>query len=124
MNIYLSNLSPIFTFFIILSHFLLYNEISKIPRAYSILHSGVGFFVSLFVCFCFLELHLQHMEVPRLGIKLELQLPAYTTATATWNPSHVCKLRHSSQQHQILNLLSEARDQTHILLEISQVHFP
>ena len=24
--------------------------------------------------------HLQHMEVPWLGVKLELQLPAYTTA--------------------------------------------
>ena len=31
----------------------------------------------------FLEFHLWHMEVPRLGIELELQLPAYTTATAT-----------------------------------------
>ena len=36
------------------------------------------------VCFVlFLELHLQHMEVPRLGVESELQLPAYTTATAT-----------------------------------------
>ena len=33
-------------------------------------------------------LHLQHMEVPRLGAELELQLPAYTTATATWDLSH------------------------------------
>ena len=36
-----------------------------------------------------LELHLWHMEVPRLGIELELQLPAYTTATATPDPSHI-----------------------------------
>ena len=38
----------------------------------------------------FSGLHLQHMEVPRLGVKSELQLPAYTTAyataTATQNP--------------------------------------
>jgi len=34
----------------------------------------------------FLGLHLWHMEVPRLGVKLELQLPAYTTATATLDP--------------------------------------
>ena len=27
------------------------------------------------------------MEVPRLGIKLELQLPAYATAYATWDLS-------------------------------------
>ena len=30
------------------------------------------------------------MEVPRLGVELELQLPAYTTATATWDPSRTC----------------------------------
>ena len=37
-----------------------------------------------FVCVClfvFLGLHPWHMEVPRLGVKSELQLPAYTTAT-------------------------------------------
>ena len=28
------------------------------------------------------------MEVPRLGVELELQLPAY--ATAMWDPSGVC----------------------------------
>ena len=30
------------------------------------------------------------MEVPRPGVKSELQLPAYTTATATWDLSQVC----------------------------------
>ena len=34
----------------------------------------------------------------QLRIKLELQLPAYTTATATPYPSHVCELHHSSLQ--------------------------
>ena len=37
----------------------------------------------LFFSLFFLGPHLQHMEVPRLGLELELQLPAYTTATAT-----------------------------------------
>ena len=32
--------------------------------------------------FVFLGLHLWHMEVSRLGVHLELQLPAHTTATA------------------------------------------
>ena len=41
------------------------------------------FFFCLFV---FLGLHRQHMEVPRLGVELELQLPACTTATATPDP--------------------------------------
>ena len=52
------------------------------------------------------------MEVPRLGVELELQLLAYATATATQDPNHVCDLHHSSQQHRILNPLSEARDRT------------
>ena len=63
------------------------------------------------------------MEVPRLGVKSELQLPAYITATATWDPSLVCDLHHSSRQHQILNLLSKARDRTCILLDTSQIPF-
>ena len=49
-------------------------------------------------------------EVPRLGVLLELQLLAYTTATATPDPSLVCDSYHSSQQHWILNPLNEARD--------------
>ena len=57
------------------------------------------------------------MEVPRLGIELELQLLAYTTATATEDLSHVCDLHHSSRQHQILNPLSEAKDQTCVLMD-------
>ena len=56
-----------------------------------------------------------HMQVPRLGAKLELQLLAYTTATATWDLSHVCNLHHSSRQRRILNPLSKGRNQTCIL---------
>ena len=52
--------------------------------------------------FCFLGPHLQHTEVPRLGVKLELQLLAY--ATATWDPSHIYDLHHSH---------SNARSLTH-----------
>ena len=67
--------------------------------------------VKLFFSF-FLWLHLLHTEVPGPGVRLELQLPAYTIATASQDPSHVCDLYHSSQQCRILNLLSEARDWT------------
>ena len=62
------------------------------------------------------------MEIPRLGIELELQLPATAIATATQDLSHVCTLYHSSQQHQILNSLRKARDQTHILMDARWVH--
>ena len=60
--------------------------------------------------------HLWHMEVPRLGVPSKLQLPAYSTATARWDPSRICDLHHSSGQRQILNPLSEARNQTHNLM--------
>ena len=42
----------------------------------------------LFFFFVFLGLHLWHMDIPTLGVKSELQLPAYTTATAMLDPSH------------------------------------
>ena len=69
-------------------------------------------FLLLFSIFFFLGPHPSHMEVPRLGVERELQLPAYTTATVTRDPSHVCNLHHSLRQHRILNPLSEARDRT------------
>ena len=61
----------------------------------------LGFFVFVFV---FLGLHPQHMDVPRLGVKSELQLPAYTTATDS-NMGSGCayNLHCSSWQRQILN---------------------
>ena len=57
------------------------------------------------------------MEVPKLVVEWELQPPAYTTTTP--NPSHVCDLHHSSWQCWFLNPLSEARDQTCILMDTS-----
>ena len=64
-----------------------------------------------------------HMEIPRLGFKLEPQLPDYATATATPDPSHVLNLHHSSGQHQILKPLSEARDRTRNPIVPSQICF-
>ena len=64
------------------------------------------------------------MEVPRLGVESELQLPGYTTAMTTQELSHICNLHHSLQPHQILNPLSKARDQTQILMDTSPVLDP
>ena len=68
-------------------------------------------------------LHPQHMEVPRLGGKSELQLPVYTTVTGIQELSHIYNLHCSLQPCQILNPLSEARDQTCILIHGHYVRF-
>ena len=47
-------------------------------------------FLLIYIFFFFLGLHPRHMEVLRLGIELELQLPAYTAATAMPDLSHIC----------------------------------
>ena len=51
-----------------------------------------------FFFFFFFGPQVQHMEVPRLGVELELQLLAYTAAIAMPDTSHVCSLHHSSRQ--------------------------
>ena len=60
--------------------------------------------------FLFLGLYLQHTGTPKLGVESELQLPTYTTATATPDLCGNCKLHRNFWQHQILNPLREARD--------------
>ena len=71
----------------------------------------------------FLGLYPQHMEVPSLGVELELWLLAYTRATATPDPSCICDLDHSSWQHWILNPLSKAKERTRILMDTSRVYY-
>ena len=73
--------------------------------------------------FCFLGLNPQHMEIPRLGVESEVQLPACTTGTATPDPSSVCDLHHSSRQCQIPDPLSEASHRTHGLMDTIRIHF-
>lgn len=58
----------------------------------------------------------------QLGVELELQLQGYGTATAMWDLSHVFDLHHRSQQFGILNPLSEATDQTQVLVDTCQIH--
>ena len=76
--------------------------------------------VNIFFFWCFLGLHLRHMEIPRLGVQSELQLLAYATATAKWDLSLVHHIHHSSQQCQILNSLIEARGRTCVLMDASR----
>ena len=83
------------------------------PKIMKRLCLGFLFFGGFFF-FAFLGLHPQHMEIPRLRVLL---------ATAMKDPGHICDLHHSSQQHQILNPLGEAMDQTHNLMVTSRIRF-
>ena len=78
----------------------------------------LGKVIFYFILFLFLWPHPRHMEVPTLGVKSELQLRAFATATAMPGPSRVYDLHSSSL---ILNPLSEARDGPLILMDASQV---
>ena len=60
------------------------------------LSSHLPSFLSLFRATPVTYFHIA--RVPRLRVESELQLLAYTTATATQDPSHVCDLYWSSQQ--------------------------
>ena len=95
--------------------------IFHIQSSLSLFLSFLSFFFFFF--FFFLAPHLQHTEFPRLGLKSELQLLTYTTATAMPDPSPIFDLHHSPQQRRILNPLREAKDQIHILMDTSWVCF-
>ena len=131
-----------YSLFTMLCQFLLYSKVTQsyiyihsfsyylpswfIPRDHSSLCCRVGLhclsiLLLLLSFFFFLGPHVQHMEVLQLGVELELQLPAYSTAMATPDLSHACNLHPSSWQGWILNPLREARDQTHILVITSWV---
>ena len=78
---------------------------------------------SLYLLFFFLWLFQAApwpMEVPRLGVKSELYLPVYATATAMQDPSCICDLHWSSRQCRILNPMSEARDRTRVLKDTNR----
>ena len=93
-----------------------------IPRFFSSLVCNLHtlfLFLRVEYIFLFLGLHLQHMEVPRLGVESELHLLVY--ATATPDLSCICDLHQRLKQCHILNPLSKARDRTPILMDTNQV---
>ena len=72
-----------------------------------------GFFVGFFGLFVF--------KGQRLGVKLKLQLMAYTKATQHQIRAVSATHTAAHRQHQILNPLSKARDQTCIPMDTSGV---
>ena len=87
------------------------------------LHYVLFFFATFPFFFCTLGLHAWYMEIPGLGVQSELQPLAYTTATATQDPSCIWDLHWSSWQCWILNPLSKARDWSCNLMVTSQICF-
>ena len=83
----------------------------------NLVKSQIGTSTRWFFFFCLLGPHPPHIRV-----QSELQLLAYARATAMQDPSHICSLHNTSWQCWILNPLSEAREQTRILMDASQVH--
>ena len=78
--------------------------------------------LSFFLSFFILGPHPWHTEVPSLRVEWEIQLPAYATAIAMPDWSHICNLQSScSLQHSrwMLNPLLEARERTLILKDTS-----
>ena len=88
--------------------FLLYAIVLLVVNSVAV-YLSYSFSTRIFLC-VILGPHPWHMEVPRLRVESELQLPAYTTATAMQDASRVCNLHHSSWQCRVLNPLSNARD--------------
>ena len=88
-------------------------------------HTQAHHIFSLFIFFFWLfsGLHQWHTEIPKLGVKSELQPQAYATTTAMPGLSHVCNPQHSSWQWKILKPLSEARDLSCVLTDTSQICF-
>ena len=89
---------------------------------YAHAHSHTAYLLRMFgfFCFCFFVFLGLHVQVPRLGVQLELQLLAYTTAMATPDLS-VCHLYHNSRQRWIPNPLNKDRDPTCVLMDASWV---
>ena len=81
------------------------------------IYTDIFFFLSLFLSLQ--GPHPRHMEVPRLGVYLELQLLA--SATAPPDPSCIFDLHCGSRQRRILNPRSEARDRPLVLMDPSPV---
>ena len=82
-------------------------------RRSSLLRMSESPIIHPFFFFFFLGPHPRHVEVPRPVVEsASLQIPA-----SSW-------IYHGSRHCQILNPLSKAGDQTHILKDPSQVHEP
>ena len=94
MYLSLSFLYPLL-FFSVLDPGAINPHLKSLALCESFLFFVFCFLFFFFVFLPFLGLLPWHMEVPRPGVQLELQLPAIATATATQDPSRIYDLHHS-----------------------------
>ena len=93
------------------------------PPVWPIYKSVSVLFVFIFFYFLFLHIYLFSRAIHEAYQSswtrgwIRAAAEGYVTATPDPHHIHICNLCCSSQQHQILNLLSKARDRTHILTE-------
>ena len=87
---------------------------NHIEHSFKVLKLTFKFYLFVYLCMYlfiyFLGPHLWHMDVPRLGVELELQLLAYPTATEIPDKRCACELHQSPQQRWILKPLNRDRD--------------
>ena len=95
-----------------------------LPKTHPPQHpSRHSFNLSSFFRVCvFLGLHLGHMEVPRLVVELQLQLPPPQPQEHQIRAAFATYTR-VALQHRILHPLSEARHGTCVLMDASQTRF-
>ena len=77
----------------------------------------------IIIIIVFLGLHLRHMELPRLGVELELYMLTCATATATSDLSPICDLRHSHGNIGFLTHLARPGIETASSWILLRVHF-
>ena len=110
-----------------------------VPRALCHLNPrGLGFGFCFHFCFCgFCSLSLSFFFFFLFLVKatpmasgssqardwIRTAAAGHSHSHSNWDPSHVCDLYHRSRQRQILNPLSEARDQTCILMDTSWISY-
>ena len=81
------------------------------------------FYIFIYLFLSFVKKKNGICRFPRLGVKSELLLPVYTIVTAMRHLRHACNLHHGSRQCRIVNLQSEAWDQTRNLMVPRRINF-
>ena len=98
----------------------------------SVIHIFIPFYFYLFIYFCLLSFDVVAISwaAPAAygGSQARAPLGAVAAGPApqpqpTPDPSRVCDLHHGSRQRWILNPLSEARDQTRVLVDAIRLRF-